>query len=74
MSVTQSEFSPPGAVSKELFPVRPACVTRLLLSLLLLALPAVVQAQFDYTTNSENENIAGNIAKAGTIIEFCIIK
>jgi hypothetical protein len=43
-----------GVVSEKQLPVRTACVTRLwpLLLWLLLTLPSVVQAQFNYTTNN----------------------
>jgi len=39
--------------------LRTACATRLLALLLLLTLPAVVQAQFNYTTNNGTITITG---------------
>ena len=52
-------FSLLCAASKKLFSARTACVTSLLPLLLLLTLPAVVQAQFNYTTNNGTITITG---------------
>lgn len=45
-----------------------ACVTRLLPLLLLLALPAVVQAQFNYTINNGTITITGYTGPGGAVI------
>ena len=67
MSVTRNQFSLPGGASKERFPaVRTACATKLLL--LLLTLPAVVQAQFDYTTNNGTITITAYTGHGGVTI------
>ena len=47
--------------------LRPACPTRLLPLLLLLALPAAVQAQFTYTTNSGALTITGYTGSGGAV-------
>jgi len=58
------------AVSEKQLPVRTACVTRLrpLLLLLLLTLPAVVQAQFNYTTNNGTITITGYSGPGGAVV------
>jgi hypothetical protein len=49
-------------------PLRTACTTSLLPLLLLLALPAVVQAQFNYTTNADNTiTITGYTGPGGAV-------
>jgi Tfp pilus assembly pilus retraction ATPase PilT len=45
---------------------RTACAARLLL-LLLLALPAIVQAQFNYTTNNGTITITGYTGSGGDV-------
>jgi hypothetical protein len=57
------------AVSEKQLPVRTACVTRLgpLLLLLLLTLPAVVQAQFDYTEDNGAITITGYTGPGGAL-------
>ena len=47
-----AQFSLLCAASKKQFPVRTTCVTSLLPLLLLLTLPAAVQAQYNYLTNN----------------------
>ena len=47
--------------------LRTACATRLLPLLLLLALPAVVQAQFTYTTNNGTITITGYTGSGGAV-------
>ena len=48
--------------------LRTACAARLLPLLLLLALPAVVQAQFTYTTNNGTITITGYTGPSGTVV------
>jgi hypothetical protein len=48
--------------------LRSSCVTRLLPLLLVLALPAVVQAQFTYTTNSAAITITGYTGPGGDVV------
>src|SRR5688572_27751334 len=57
------------AVSEKQLPVRTACVTRLrpLLLWLLLTLPAVVQAQFDYTEDNGAITIIGYTGPGGAL-------
>jgi hypothetical protein len=57
------------AVSEKQLPVRTACVTRLrpLLLWLLLTLPAVVQAQFNYTTDNGAITITGYTGPGGAV-------
>jgi hypothetical protein len=59
-----------GTGSEKQLPVRTACVTRLwpLLLWLLLTLPAVVQAQFSYTTNNGTITITGYTGPAGAVV------
>ena len=47
--------------------LRTACATRLLALLLLLTLPAVVQAQFNYTTNNGTITITGYTGPGGVV-------
>src|SRR4030095_4525524 len=58
------------AVSKKQLLVRAACATRLrpLLTLLLLTLPAVVQAQFNYTTENGTITITGYTGPGGAVV------
>src|SRR5687767_8739555 len=58
------------AVSEKQLPVRTACVARLwpLLLWLLLTLPAVVQAQFSYTTNNGTITITGYTGPGGAVV------
>jgi BspA type Leucine rich repeat region (6 copies) len=59
-----------SALSKKQFPVRTACAARLrsLLLSLLLALPAVGQAQFNYTTNNNGSlTITGYTGPGGAV-------
>src|SRR6266540_3942987 len=70
MSGTRTHFSLLRNVSEKLFPVRTACATRqlpLLLILLLLAPPAVAQAQFNYTTNNGTITIMGYTGPGGAV-------
>ncbi len=70
MSGTRTHFSLLRNVSEKLFPVRTACATRqlpLLLILLLLAPPAVAQAQFNYTTNNGTITITGYTGPGGPV-------
>src|SRR6266540_1923465 len=70
MSGTRTHFSLLRNVSEKLFPVRTACATRqlpLLLILLLLAPPAVAQAQFNYTTNNGTITITGYTGPGGLV-------
>ena len=62
-------FSRRCAASKNQFSVRTACVTSLLplLLLLLLTLPAVVQAQFTYTANNGQITITGYTGSGGAV-------
>ena len=60
-------FSLLCAASKKQFPVRTTCVTSLLPLLLLLTLPAVVQAQFNYTTNNGTITITGYTGPGGAV-------
>jgi len=57
------------AVSEKQLPVRTACVTRLwpLLLWLLLTLPAVAQAQFNYTTDNGAITITGYTGPGGAL-------
>ena len=57
------------AVSEKQLPVRTACVTRLwpLLLWLLLTLPAVVEAQFNYTTDNGAITITGYTGPGGAL-------
>jgi hypothetical protein len=57
------------AVTEKQLPVRTACVTRLwpLLLWLLLTLPAVVQAQFHYTTDNGAITIIGYTGPGGAV-------
>src|SRR5258706_5243880 len=55
------------AVPEKQLPVRTTCATRLLL-LLLLTLPAVVQAQFNYTTNNGAITITGYTGPGGAVV------
>jgi hypothetical protein len=69
MSATKDQFSLPSAASeKRLPPIRTACATKLLPLLLLLALPAVVQAQFDFTTNNGTITITGYTGAGGAVV------
>ena len=55
----------PNAIARRL---RTACAARLLPLLLLLALPAAVQAQFTFTTNADNTiTITGCIVTSGAV-------
>ena len=69
MSETRNQFSLLRNVSEKQLPVRIACGTRLmpLLLLLLLTLPAVVQAQFNYTTNNGTITITGYTGPGGAV-------
>src|ERR1035438_7421287 len=68
MSAINNQFSLPGGASKKGFPaVRTACASKLLPLLLLLTLPAVVQAQFSYTVNNGTITITGGPGGAVTI-------
>jgi len=69
MSGTRNQFSLLRAVSEKQLPVRTACATRLrpLLLLLLLTLPAVVQAQFNYTTDNGTITITGYTGPGGAV-------
>src|SRR5258706_2431774 len=55
------------AVPEKQLPVRTTCATRLLL-LLFLTLPAVVQAQFNYTTNNGAITITGYTGPGGAVV------
>src|SRR5258706_451654 len=55
------------AVPEKQLPVRTTCATRLLL-LLLLTLPAVVQAQFNYTTNNGAITITGYTGPGDAVV------
>ena len=62
-----TRFSLLCAASKKQFPVRTTCVTSLLPLLLLLTLPAVVQAQFNYTTDNGTITITGYTGPGGAV-------
>src|ERR1017187_61780 len=60
MSATSNQFSLPGGASKKRLPAaRPHCATKLLPLLLLLTLPATVEAQFFYTITNGTVTITG---------------
>src|SRR6186713_2537763 len=63
-----AQFSLLCAASKKKFTVRTTCVTSLLPLLLLLTLPAAVQAQFNYTTNSGTIIITGYTGPGGAVV------
>src|SRR5258705_489924 len=69
MSAPQNQFPLPRAVSKSQSPVRTAFATKLLpvLLLLLLTLPAVVQAQFNYMTDNGTITITGYTGPGGAV-------
>ena len=69
MSATKNQFSLPGGAPKKRFPaVRIACATKLLPLLLLLTLPAVVQAQYYFTTNNGTITITGYYGSGGAVV------
>ncbi|MGD0260834.1 MAG: leucine-rich repeat domain-containing protein [Verrucomicrobiota bacterium] len=68
MSATSNQFSLPGGASKKQFPVvKSACATKLLPLLLLLTLPAVLQAQFTYMINYGAVSITGYTGSLATV-------
>jgi hypothetical protein len=68
MSATGNQFSLPGGASQERFPAaRTACATKLLPLLLLLTLPAVVQAQYYFTTNNGTITITEYYGPGGAV-------
>jgi len=72
MSATRNQFSLPGPASKKQFRIRTACAARLPrklsgLLLLLLTLPAAVQAQYTYTTNNGTITITGYTGPGGAV-------
>ena len=62
-----TRFSLLCAASKKQFPVRTTCVTSLLPLLLLLTLPAAVQAQYNYMTNNGTITITGYTGSSGAV-------
>ena len=73
MSTTRNQFSLSGGASKKRLPaVRAACASKLLPLLLLLTLPAAVQAQFIYTTNNGTITITAYTGSGGVVIPATI--
>src|ERR1035441_1088797 len=69
MSATDYQFPLPGGASKKPFPAaRTAYATKLLPLLLLLALAAVVQAQYYFTTNKGTITITGYYGSGGAVV------
>ena len=68
MSATKNQFSLPGGAPKKRFSaVRTVCATKLLALLLLLTLPAAVQAQLNYVTNNGTITITGYTGRGGAL-------
>src|SRR4029077_59472 len=67
MKTNLNLFSLLCAASKKQFPVRTACVTSLLPLLLLLTLPAAVQAQYNYLTNNGTITITRYDCSSGAV-------
>ena len=68
MKTNLNLFSLLCAASKKQFPVRTTCVTSLLPLLLLLTLPAAVQAQYNYLTNNGAITITGYTSPGRVVI------
>ena len=68
MSATRNQFSPSGgALPKRFAALRTARAAKLLPLLLLLTLPATVQAQFIFTTNNGAITITGYTGAGGAV-------